>query len=232
MQIGDTVQHSNDFWIAVWILLFRAYLWGSGWGFPSLVRYNLSQTVWYQLVSRRWTPTNQRTYRHCQLPISWHKLTCRYITLFRSKLSKDLLKQVFPNVVALLLAESNVVHSYAAITIERLLALKISGQPLFVPADVASCLEQLLSNLFAAFEKPDSATNEYVMMCVMRVISFVGPQIIPVADICMDRWVDCLNLHHSVRWTQQAVKFFSKFIYYCFWILWPYKYVFFHNRNK
>lgn len=87
----------------------------------------------------------------------------------------------------LLTADANVVHSYAAITIERLLALKLGGVPLLAPADVAAHLQPLLGNLFGAFEKADSAENEYLMKAVMRVISFVGPQIIPVAPICLEK---------------------------------------------
>lgn len=111
----------------------------------------------------------------------------RFVTLFRSTLSKALLLEAFPQVVRLLGAESNVVHSYAAICIERLLALKIGGAPLFAPPDVASQLQHLLTLLFSAFEKDDSGENEYLMKCVMRIISFVGPQIIPVASVCLDR---------------------------------------------
>jgi Cse1 len=48
---------------------------------------------------------------------------CRYVYLFRSKLGKAALLEAFPAFVRLLQADSNVVHSYAAIVIERLLAL-------------------------------------------------------------------------------------------------------------
>jgi len=89
-------------------------------------------------------------------------------------------------VMRLLQAENNVVHSYASIVVEKLLALRISRQPLFVPADVAQHLNQLLQLLFAALGKPDSTENEYLIRAVMRVVAFVGPQIIPVAGGCLD----------------------------------------------
>lgn len=38
-------------------------------------------------------------------------------------------------------------------------------------------LEPLLQKLFAAFGIVDSAENEYVMKCVMRVVDFVGPKV-------------------------------------------------------
>lgn len=133
---------------------------------------------------------------------------CRYIYLFRSRLPKQKLLAAFPTVMRLLQSDSNVVHSYAAIVIERLLALRVpsapavavaaaagappvavSGkdmQPLLVPADVSSHLQQLLELLFAALRKEDSTENEYVMRALMRVIVFVGAQIVPVAQLCLD----------------------------------------------
>jgi Cse1 len=50
----------------------------------------------------------------------------RYVYMFRGKLAKADLLAVFPSVMRLLRAESNVVHSYAAIVIERLLALQLA----------------------------------------------------------------------------------------------------------
>ena len=90
---------------------------------------------------------------------------------------KETVVAIFPNLVALLAAESNVVHSYAATAIDRLLALKDDGQPRFAMAALAPLLQQLLERLFAAFAMPESAENEYLMRCVMRVISFVGPEV-------------------------------------------------------
>lgn len=49
----------------------------------------------------------------------------KFVTIFRSQLPKASLLAIFPQLVALLKSESNVVHSYAAILIERLLASKV-----------------------------------------------------------------------------------------------------------
>lgn len=51
------------------------------------------------------------------------------------------------------------------------------GQPRFSVADFMPCIQALLENLFAVFALPDSAENEYAMKCIMRVISFFGPQV-------------------------------------------------------
>lgn len=57
------------------------------------------------------------------------------------------------------------------------------GQPRFQASDLQSHLMPLLSNLFAAFQKPESSENEYLMKCVMRVIAFVGPQVRPLSSL-------------------------------------------------
>lgn len=123
---------------------------------------------------------------------------CRYIYLFRSKLSKALLVDTFPKIVRLVGADSNVVHSYAAIALERLLALHVAGSPLLAPADVSRHLEGLLKLLFEALGKEDSTENEYLVKCVMRVVTFVGPQIVPIAGQCLD-WCALLFPVLSVR---------------------------------
>ena len=44
----------------------------------------------------------------------------------------------------------------------------------FTPEELAPFLQPLLEKLFAAFAFPESGENEYLMKCVMRVITFVG----------------------------------------------------------
>jgi hypothetical protein len=43
----------------------------------------------------------------------------------------------------------------------------------------------MLGALFAAFKHPDSSENEYLMKAVMRLISFLGPGMSPVAPMCL-----------------------------------------------
>lgn len=109
----------------------------------------------------------------------------KYLTLFRSQVPKDICVQVFQRLVTLMGSDSNVVHTYAAVAVERLLAQKEGGKQRFQVQDLAPVLEPLLSALFAAFSKPDSAENEYVMRCIMRVIDFVGPEIAPAIPSCV-----------------------------------------------
>ncbi|GAX80072.1 hypothetical protein CEUSTIGMA_g7510.t1 [Chlamydomonas eustigma] len=109
----------------------------------------------------------------------------KFVTTFRSLLPKATCLALFPSLISMLGSEYNVVHSYAALAIERMLLIKEQGHPRFTPADVAPILQALLEKLFGGFKLPESSENEYLMKAVMRVISFVGPDISPVAPICL-----------------------------------------------
>ncbi|KAA6426654.1 MAG: cellular apoptosis susceptibility chromosome segregation 1 [Trebouxia sp. A1-2] len=109
----------------------------------------------------------------------------KYLTTFRSQVPKDTCMQIFRQLVVLLGSDSNVVHTYAAVAVDRLLAQREDGKQRFQVQDLAPVLEPLLQALFSAFLKPDSAENEYVMRCIMRVIDFVGPEIAPAIPSCV-----------------------------------------------
>ncbi|GIL79702.1 hypothetical protein Vretimale_12351 [Volvox reticuliferus] len=113
----------------------------------------------------------------------------KFVTTFRSLLPKDACLASVPCLVALLGSEYCVVHSYAAICLERLLSLKEPGQKTlrFTPQDLGNHLQPLLERLFAGFKLPDSSENEYLMKAIMRVIVFVGPAIAPVSQVCLQR---------------------------------------------
>ncbi|PSC72253.1 Exportin-2 [Micractinium conductrix] len=114
----------------------------------------------------------------------------KFVTTFRSQLPKEAELGLFPSLINLLGCEANVVHSYAAIAIDRLLSMRepgsASGQR-FQPAELAPLLQPLLEKLFGAFKFPESGENEYLMQAVMRVIAFVGKQIAPVAPACLQQ---------------------------------------------
>ncbi|KAJ6710317.1 IMPORTIN-7 8 11 [Salix koriyanagi] len=68
-------------------------------------------------------------------------------------------------------SESNVVHSYAASCIEKLLLVKDEGgKSRYTSADVAPNLLVLINNLFTAFRFPESEENQYIMKSIMRVL--------------------------------------------------------------
>ena len=112
----------------------------------------------------------------------------KFLTMFRQQLPKSLVAPLLPSLVQLLAVEENVVHSYAANCVERLLTVRDGpGAFRYTSADLAPFIQQLYTNMFQAFNVPDSAENEYVMKCVMRIIAFSGADVKPVATICLQQ---------------------------------------------
>ncbi|KAI3438113.1 hypothetical protein D9Q98_000554 [Chlorella vulgaris] len=117
----------------------------------------------------------------------------KFVTTFRSQLPKETQLGLFPALINLLGSESNVVHSYAAIAIDRLLAMKepsvngAAGGLRFQAAELAPLLQPLLEKLFGAFKLPESGENEYLMRAVLGVLRFVGKTIAPVAPACLQQ---------------------------------------------
>ena len=80
----------------------------------------------------------------------------KFLITFRSQLPSAACRELLPRLVALVGAEANVVHSYAAVAVERMLVLRDAGAPRFSGADVAGFAEPLLGSLFAALKMPES----------------------------------------------------------------------------
>ncbi|WCJ22435.1 Exportin-2 [Euphorbia peplus] len=104
----------------------------------------------------------------------------KFLTVFRSLIPKPLTVQLLPDLVRFLGAESNVVHSYAASCIEKMLLVKDEGgRPRYTSADVAPFVQVLMNNLFNALKFPESEENQYIMKCIMRVLGVaeISPEI-------------------------------------------------------
>lgn len=123
----------------------------------------------------------------------------KFLTTFRQQIPKQTVLQLMPNVVALLLSEHNVVHSYAAICVERMLTVKdgpgARGRPdlRYTAADVVPFRDQLLHNLFFALTLPDSGENDYLMKAIMRVVALLGADVKPVAPTAMTKLAGILT---------------------------------------
>ncbi|XP_054780699.1 exportin-2 [Prosopis cineraria] len=110
----------------------------------------------------------------------------KFFTMFRSQISKDLALKFFPDLVRFLAAESNVVHSYAASCIEKLLLVKDEGvRARYTAADINPVFPMLMNNLFSALKFPESEENQYVMKCIMRILG--------LADISVDAAHVCIE---------------------------------------
>ncbi|GFP88211.1 exportin-2 [Phtheirospermum japonicum] len=110
----------------------------------------------------------------------------KFFTMFRNQISKPVAVALLPDVVRFLSSESNVVHSYAASCIEKLLLVKEEGgAPRYLAADVSPFLLALMTNLFNALQKQESEENQYVMKCIMRVLG--------VASVSHEVALPCIN---------------------------------------
>ena len=118
----------------------------------------------------------------------------RFVTVFRSQLSKETLLAILPKCMNLLSCSNNVVHSYAATFIERILSMKVDGNMVFTTSDVGPYLQQILEKLFAALKMTDSWENEYVMRAIMRLVAFVGSAVGPVTTAALSELSNTLGL--------------------------------------
>ncbi|PWN49609.1 Cse1-domain-containing protein [Violaceomyces palustris] len=99
----------------------------------------------------------------------------KYLHTFRNQLTKEQLLSVLPLLVKHLESSQYVTCSYASITIERVLAIARDGRLLFSSSDVQPFSESILMALFRNIERGSTpeklAENDYLMKCVMRMIT-------------------------------------------------------------
>jgi exportin-2 (importin alpha re-exporter) len=117
----------------------------------------------------------------------------KFFTMFRNHLAKPHAMELLPDVVRFLRSDSNVVHSYAASCVEKLLLVKDEHKrPRYTAADIGPFLLLLMTNLFSALEKPESEENHYIMKCIMRVLG-VAEISTEVASPCITGLTSVLN---------------------------------------
>ncbi|CAG8652097.1 4029_t:CDS:10, partial [Dentiscutata erythropus] len=96
----------------------------------------------------------------------------KYLYTFRNQMSKPGLAAVFSLLVNHLSSTNYVVHTYAAIAIERILFMRKDN--IMIKHDIKPYTQELLINLFRLIEAgttPETlAENDYLMKAVMRVI--------------------------------------------------------------
>ncbi|ORX36025.1 Cse1-domain-containing protein [Kockovaella imperatae] len=121
----------------------------------------------------------------------------KFLYTFRNQLTKDQLVSVLPLLVQHLASDNYVVSSYAAITIERILFIKVNRQAQFTQSDVRPFAENILMTLFANIERgatPEKISeNDYLMKCAMRVIITARQALTPVYANVLSRLVNILG---------------------------------------
>ncbi|KAH0557015.1 hypothetical protein GP486_005197 [Trichoglossum hirsutum] len=117
----------------------------------------------------------------------------KYLYTFRSRIHKHQWQQALPLVAKHLNSPEYVIHTYAAITIERVLYLQVFDQ-----SDVVTLSKDLLEHLFLLIEKEEAPEktqeNEFLMKCVMRVLVVIRDGIIPNTDSVLSHLIKITNI--------------------------------------
>lgn len=108
----------------------------------------------------------------------------KYLMIFRNQIPHEALVASMANLVLYLKAPSVVVHSYAAHTIERILMVKKpdGSGPVITHGLIKGCVGDLMNNLIAAMNHPGSAENEYIMKALMRSMSTLQEDLLPMME--------------------------------------------------
>lgn len=119
----------------------------------------------------------------------------KYLYTFRSQINKERWQDAFPFLVRHLSSSNYVVYTYAAIAIERALALADeNSQPMIDKASLLPFSKDLLEYLFRLIEKHKSddrsqtaakvQENEFLMRCIMRILIVIKDGVMPqVRDV-------------------------------------------------
>ncbi|CAO3625530.1 unnamed protein product [Cunninghamella echinulata] len=122
----------------------------------------------------------------------------KFLYTFRSQLTKEQLLTVFPLLVSHLQSNDYVVHTYAAIAIERILMIKHEKAFLITPEDIKPYTETLLTQLFRLIElgqTPEKLSeNDYLMKTVFRVISSSRKDMAPYVNVIMAKLTNILAI--------------------------------------
>ena len=129
----------------------------------------------------------------------------KYLYTFRSQMNREQWSAAFPLLVQHLGSSNYVVYTYAAIAVERVLALvDENSQPVISRETVTPLAHDLLQHLFRLIEKNTSADkaiaateiqeNEFLMRCVMRVLVVIREGLLPMIDTLLKHIIDIISL--------------------------------------
>lgn len=123
----------------------------------------------------------------------------KYLHNFRSQLTKEQWQGAFQPLIQNLTSSNYVVHTYAAIAVERVLFLtNDAGERLFSRVDIEPFAKDLLDHLFSLIAKDTSPTkvqeNEFLMRCIMRVLIVINYGVQPILDGVLGRLISITNI--------------------------------------
>lgn len=111
----------------------------------------------------------------------------KYLYIFRSQITPEQWQDAFPLLVKHLASTDYVVYTYAAIALERTMALtNNSKQPVIDRPSVERLAPQLLQHLFGLIESDLQPAklqeNEFLMRCIMRVLIVIREGVVPITN--------------------------------------------------
>eukprot|EP00299_Pterocystis_sp_00344_P016813 c8434_g1_i1.p1 GENE.c8434_g1_i1~~c8434_g1_i1.p1 ORF type:complete len:807 (-),score=232.52 c8434_g1_i1:83-2503(-) len=110
----------------------------------------------------------------------------KFAATFRSQLSQQMSADIMQSSITLLKSESEVVHTYAAYLVEKMLSMKdpSTKKPFFDRTVVKTFSGPLLSELFGVFERTQEE-NDYIIKAVLRVARILQEDMIAHAEFCI-----------------------------------------------
>jgi exportin-2 (importin alpha re-exporter) len=126
----------------------------------------------------------------------------KYLYVFRSIITREQWQQVMSLLVNHLGNSNYCVYTYAAVTVERVLAMyDDQGKPVIEPSNIMPLAKDLLQHLFSLVQK-DSAPqkvqeNEFLMRCIMRVLIVMREEVVTVLEMVMSHLVTITNIIYT-----------------------------------
>lgn len=122
----------------------------------------------------------------------------KYLYIYRSQISQVQWQEAFPLLVKHLGSPEYVIYSYAAMALERVMALRTDkGQPVIGQESVKPLAGQLLQHLFSLIEKDSNPAkmqeNEFLMRCLMRVLIVIRDDVVPMVDQILPHLISITN---------------------------------------
>jgi exportin-2 (importin alpha re-exporter) len=134
----------------------------------------------------------------------------KFLYVFRSLLSQEHWNQAFPLLVQRLNSPQYVIYTYAAIVVERALALSSDAKEPVIPRDeVVKLSKDLLEHLFGIIQKnsePEKVQeNEFLMRCVMRVLIVIREGVLHIVDMVLQ---NLINITMVIRQNPSNPRFY------------------------
>lgn len=118
----------------------------------------------------------------------------KFVMTFRNQFSKEQLVALTPLLITHLASPVVVVHTYSAMTIERIMTTKDEQkQPKFGVDELRPFLETIFTGLFGILDNVNNNENEYAMKCVMRTLSVANEEILPATQAVLDKLASSLG---------------------------------------